>query len=78
MSQTCPSDRARDPTVNFKTTYRILSIRMIISVLFCPAGNALLADLRARMVPRFRWEMSDLDGLSARFFSVDWKPRIHS
>lgn len=44
---------------------------MIISVLFCPAGSALLADLRARIVPRFRCEMSDLDGLSARFLSVD-------
>jgi hypothetical protein len=78
MSQTCPSDRTPDQKYNFKKTHRILSIRMIISVLFWPAGRALLADLRARIVPRFRCEMSDFDGLSARFFKVDWNPRMHS
>lgn len=51
---------------------------MIISVLFWPAGSAFFALLRARMVPRLRCEMSDLDGLSARLLSVDWNPRMHS
>jgi hypothetical protein len=53
---------------------------MIISVLF-PALEVLsarLADLRARMVPRLRWERSDLLGLVALCLSVFWKPRMHS
>jgi hypothetical protein len=53
---------------------------MIISVLF-PALEVLsarLADLRARMVPRLRWERSDLLGLVALCLSVFWNPRMHS
>lgn len=51
---------------------------MIISVLFWPAGSAFLALFLARIVPRLRCDKSDLDGFNARFFRVDWKPRIHS
>ena len=44
---------------------------MIISVLFpCAAFIALLADLRARMVPRLRWLIIDLLGRVAFVLSV--------
>lgn len=51
-------------------THRIRKIRMIISVLFWLLGNALFADFLARIVPKFRCDMSDFDGFSARLLSV--------
>lgn len=61
-----------------RKTHRIRNIRMIISVFPAPAGVARLADFLALIVPRFRCDKSDFEGLVALYFRVFWKPRIHS